>query len=414
MDTFLLDEKIQGRAACPRDDPDDVYNRRLFALVPTVIIMVLTVITYALRLYCRKRTAQKLWWDDLLMGIGVLISLEPAICQLLLLQNGLGHHVCNVPPDQAARFARISFALQRANQPALACIRLSIVIFYMRIFTTRNFRIAAHCVNAYTIAWAISTWIVNLTVCTPIAFYYDRTIPGGGSCRNQAVSGSISGGLSLLGDILVLALPVPVIWRLRIDTRRRIGIICVFLLGVFVCVASTIRIIELTKFVVTDPTYTQVQASTWTTLEQGVAVVSGNLPLLTPLFERYLRRGNTTSGYSGSGSGSGYMFGSKGRKTPGAAQAESVTADKYRPDKENPKLNFHDEPGITTVSAHPRRPGPPHDMYRLSDEESQTGTSDSAHGIELDDRAILVKTQVSVTQSTSPMRHAQEGSWLKT
>lgn len=273
----------------------------------------------------------------------------------------------------------------------------------------------------YNIVWAISTWIVNLTVCTPIAFYYDRTIPGG-HCRNQAISGSINGGLSLLGDVLVLCLPIPVIWNLKINTRKKTGILGIFLLGVFVCVASVIRIIELTKFVVTDPTYTQVHASTWTTLEQGVAVISGNLPLLAPLFERYFR-GRGTYG-SGSGSGFGTGYGSKARKLessgtrggPGGSRTSKFTGG-------SPRAHLQDGMGTTTISA--QRSGNRDDPYRLSDEESQT-QADSAHDIELDDRAILVKTQVTVTESkkpdtgmrqTNPTRNQdgrkRSGSWLR-
>ncbi|KAH8906156.1 hypothetical protein BR93DRAFT_969368 [Coniochaeta sp. PMI_546] len=384
-------EELTTRACLP-DIPDEVHQKKLFALVPTIIVMVLSITTYGLRLFCRRKTGQKLWWDDYLMGAGLLISLEPSICEFLLVQNGLGHHICNVPAQQAARFARISFALQRANQPALACIKTSIVLFYVRIFSTRKFRVAAYCVIAYTIAWAISTWIVNLTVCTPIAFYYDRTIPGG-TCRNQAISGSINGGLSLLGDILVLGLPIPVVWSLKINTRKKAGILGIFLLGVFVCVASIIRIIELTKFVVTDPTYTQVQASTWTTLEQGVAVISGNLPLLAPLFERYFRG----RGSYGSGSGSGYGYGSKGRRLESSGTRGGPGGSRTsKSNSGNPRMNFHDPMGTTTISA--QRSGPRSDPYRLSDEESQT-QADSVHDIELDDRAILVKTQVIVTES---------------
>ncbi|OIW26036.1 hypothetical protein CONLIGDRAFT_684574 [Coniochaeta ligniaria NRRL 30616] len=388
-------ESMVTTTACPPDLDDVVYQKQLFALVPTIIIMVLSIATYGLRLFCRKKTGQKIWWDDYLMGVGLLLSLDPAICELLLLQNGLGHHICNVPPVLAARFAKITFALQRANQPALACVKISIVLFYMRIFTTRKFRIAAYCVMAYTIVWAISTWIVNLTTCSPIAFYYDKTIPGG-KCRNQAISGSINGGLSLLGDIMVLALPIPVVWSLKINLRKKVGIMGIFLLGIFVCVAAVIRIIELTKFVFTDPTYTQVHASTWTDLEQGVAVISGNLPLLAPLFEHYLRG----RGSSASGSGSGYSYGSKVRRLessgthgdPGGSRTSKFNGG-------NPRTTFHGAVGTTTISA--QRSGTHNDIYRLSDEESQT-QADSAPDIELGDRAILVKTQVTVTESKGP------------
>ena len=127
--------------------------------------------------------------------------------------------------------SQISFALQRANQPALACIKISILLFYLRIFGQNNrFRLAAYINMAYTLGWAISTWIVNLTVCTPIAYYYDRTIKGG-SCKNQAISGSVNGGLSLLGDISILVLPLPMMWHLKMNTRRKIGISGIFMLG---------------------------------------------------------------------------------------------------------------------------------------------------------------------------------------
>ncbi|KAJ9134839.1 hypothetical protein NKR19_g8495 [Coniochaeta hoffmannii] len=373
---------------CLPDIPGAVLQRELFALVPTIIIMILSVTTYGLRLFCRKKTGQKLWWDDYLMGVGTLISLEPSICELLLVGNGLGHHVCNVSAAKAARFARVTFALQRANQPTLACIKTSIVLFYMRIFTTRKFRIAAYCVIAYTLVWAVSTWSVNLTVCKPIAFYYDKTIPGG-HCRNQAISGSINGGLSLLGDVFVLCLPVPVVLNLKVNRKKKAGIMGIFLLGVFVCVASTIRIIELTKFVVTDPTYTQVHASTWTTLEQGVAVISGNLPLLAPLFERCFRG----RGSYGSGSGSGFSYGSVGAKLD--SSGARTRSSKYNSGSVRASFPRPMGGGGTTVGG--CGSGNSEDPYRLSDEESHTA-ADSAHDIELDDRAILVKTGLGLSQ----------------
>jgi hypothetical protein len=83
---------------------------------------------------------------------------------------------------------------------------------------------------AYTIAWGIASWIVNLTVCTPVAFYYDKSIPGG-SCKDQSVSGAANGALSLLGDLCILALPLPMIWKLHMNTRRKIALCGIFMLG---------------------------------------------------------------------------------------------------------------------------------------------------------------------------------------
>jgi hypothetical protein len=112
----------------------------------------------------------------------------------------------------------------------LVCIKLSILLFYVRLFPYAKFRYFAYANMAYTIAWGIATWVVNLMVCSPIAFYYDKTIPGG-VCKNQSISGSVNGALSLLGDICILSLPLPMIWKLHMNTRRKIALCGIFLLG---------------------------------------------------------------------------------------------------------------------------------------------------------------------------------------
>jgi hypothetical protein len=83
---------------------------------------------------------------------------------------------------------------------------------------------------AYTICWAITAFIVNLNVCSPIAYFYDKSIKGG-HCKNQAISGTANGALSLLGDIMILCLPVPMVWQLHVNLRRRIALIGIFMLG---------------------------------------------------------------------------------------------------------------------------------------------------------------------------------------
>lgn len=82
----------------------------------------------------------------------------------------------------------------------------------------------------FTVCWGISTWIVNLNVCHPIAFFWDKTIPGG-YCTNQAISGTVNACLSLFGDVCILILPIPMVLWLSIDLRRKLALLGLFLLG---------------------------------------------------------------------------------------------------------------------------------------------------------------------------------------
>jgi hypothetical protein len=40
-----------------------------------------------------------------------------------------------------------------------------------------------------------------------------------------------NGVLSFVGDLIILALPMPMVWKLQIDTRRKIALSAMFLLG---------------------------------------------------------------------------------------------------------------------------------------------------------------------------------------
>ena len=46
---------------------------------------------------------------------------------------------------------------------------------------------------------------------------------------------------NLLTDILILAMPIPIVWSLRLDRQKKFGVCGLFLLGGFVCVASIMR-----------------------------------------------------------------------------------------------------------------------------------------------------------------------------
>ena len=50
------------------------YNRSLIIGVTTVIL-ILAVVSYALRLYARRVSGARIWWDDCTIGIG-LVSLK--------------------------------------------------------------------------------------------------------------------------------------------------------------------------------------------------------------------------------------------------------------------------------------------------------------------------------------------------
>lgn len=70
-----------------------------------------------------------------------------------------------------------------------------------------------------------------------LAFFWDRTIPGG-PCINMMAFFRFANIANLLTDILILAMPIPIVWSLQLDRHKKIGVCGLFLLGGFVCIAS--------------------------------------------------------------------------------------------------------------------------------------------------------------------------------
>ena len=94
-------------------------------------------------------------------------------------------------------------------------------------FLRRN---TVYVVIGITIAWgiyaAMGTWIL----CTPIAFNWDSTIPGG-HCANRNASYYAIGIIDVGTDIFIWLLPIPMVWNLQLPRGNKIGLTAIFGIG---------------------------------------------------------------------------------------------------------------------------------------------------------------------------------------
>ena len=127
---------------------------------------------------------------------------------------------------------------------AMTFIKLSILLFYRRLFprqnTTARWRACHLALCMASVAVGIIQCFGIAFQCTPVAFFWDRTIPGG-HCINMSAFFRFGNIANLLTDILILAMPIPIVWSLHLDRRKKIGVCGLFFLGGFVCIASIMR-----------------------------------------------------------------------------------------------------------------------------------------------------------------------------
>lgn len=135
--------------------------------------------------------------------------------------------------------------------------------------------------------WAIAAFTSNILQCTPISFFWDKQQPGHCIPNALILIGMTNGVLSFVGDLVILALPVPMIWSLQINIRRKIALNGIFLIGGFVCLTSIFRFVALAHINTKDITCKSSQA---TIPRQMTFKFQNNKAMLTKLQSRRLHQ----------------------------------------------------------------------------------------------------------------------------
>ncbi|CAG7989278.1 unnamed protein product [Penicillium nalgiovense] len=262
----------------------NIYWKNVLTIVP-IIGAVLATMTYLLRLYGRRMKAVGLHLEDYLMGAGLIISYCVTAFVVDTAFNGVGLPIASLPKDERQRIQFGSWMIQKFWAPSMACVKISIVVFIKRIFSSiRAYTIVSNCLIGFIAAWALAALLTNIFQCTPVQYYYDKDLKG--HCMpGQVQFFQAMGSIALVEDIIIFCLPIPVFWRLQVNRRQKIGLILVFSLGLLVCIFSLMRLIEFRKFQLTDLAASSAKESIWTCLELDVAIICGCLPFLNPLVQ---------------------------------------------------------------------------------------------------------------------------------
>ena len=112
----------------------------------------------------------------------------------------------------------------------MTLLKLSLLLFYRRVFSSRKMAIALIASGLFMIAWFIAQTVSVLTSCRPLAYFWDKTIPNG-HCINENTAGYVITGASLLADLVVFIIPIAPLWGMQKSLAQRLSLIALFLTG---------------------------------------------------------------------------------------------------------------------------------------------------------------------------------------
>lgn len=166
--------------------------------------------------------------------LGLLLCWQPFVwtsCALSIywVSIGLGKHISEVSQPHS-RLALVLFVVNFVYNTGLSLIKLSVLLFYVRVFRpVRTYRIAFWTVGAMIIGWCIAINFLALLACIPIRKAWTPTVPGHCLRTHSTFLGATISNIVI--DVIVLILPMPMIYRLHIGTIRKIGLVAVFAAG---------------------------------------------------------------------------------------------------------------------------------------------------------------------------------------
>ena len=99
----------------------------------------------------------------------------------------------------------------------------------MRIFPNSDFHRIGWIVVAYVNLYGIASIIATFLQCTPIERIWNKQLDG--TCINLTAFWYANAAANMLGDFIILALPVPAVRSLNLPQRQKLGLLLVFALG---------------------------------------------------------------------------------------------------------------------------------------------------------------------------------------
>lgn len=115
--------------------------------------------------------------------------------------------------------------------PTTASVRLCFFFIYRRIFSpSRFFSYAINFGIVFVVCLNIAILFSTIFSCKPMARAWNSSLPG--TCFDPRILPYVSGVTSTLTDLYVLVLPLPVLWGLKMDLKRKVRVTMVVGIGI--------------------------------------------------------------------------------------------------------------------------------------------------------------------------------------
>ncbi|KAK1572866.1 uncharacterized protein LY79DRAFT_653338 [Colletotrichum navitas] len=260
-----------------------------------VFCPVFALVVVILRLYIRFDT-KNLGWDDAFICAALALTIGLSVSSIICMKElFIGIHYWEIPqPANPGNGMLWVFITGIIYSPILALAKQSVLIFILRFSGIKNLvRNVVWYTGIVNISLTIATFLAIIFQCTPVEAFWNTSVSG--QCINEFALAITSGTLTVLTDIIVIGLPFYIILGLKIDMKKKKGLMGVFALGIIVTLVSIVRLYFVAlSFIIVTPDKTFSLGFCVAQIECSLAITTASAPALWPLIRRWLLHHKTT------------------------------------------------------------------------------------------------------------------------
>lgn len=256
----------------------------------SVVFIVLCTAAVALRIQARRTRSLPLKGDDYTILAALVVNV--ALCASEIwgaVKNGDGRPLSALTTEESVAYLKLVYGSFFVAQLALTLVKISVVLFYKRVFATKGFQTAANIMTGIITLWFISFFFADLFSAWPIQGHWDRkvyhpTINYDGLLVSTAA-------ISMALDVIILCMPLPVVSGLQMSFKRKVVVMGIFWLGLFCVVSSAVRLYFINAYTTYKGNPNRVftaqltEITIWSIVESCMAVITACLPTYGPLFK---------------------------------------------------------------------------------------------------------------------------------
>ncbi|KAI4160081.1 MAG: hypothetical protein LQ342_006032 [Letrouitia transgressa] len=289
---------------------DEISDYRLIVGV-CIALAVVMIFTVGLRGYTRFFVLHSLGIDDYIVLFSAICAIVYSGLCIGQSAWGLGLPIKLRPKPNLNQYSIINFAGRPFYMFGILGFKVALCFAYLRILKASpnpRYKALIFVVMVGAILGHVAGTFILFFQCSPVRKSWRPLTPG--KCLPNDATFYGLAAVSILFDVIIFVLPIPLLLKLSINIKKKIALICIFALGLLTTVCSVMRMVQILTIARTGNSTMLVL---WGVIELNVGIILTCIPTLGPLFPCF--HGSSTAGRSGGNNSAGLKLSNVRRRS---------------------------------------------------------------------------------------------------